>query len=356
MVRIALRSVGFKATVILSLMLIAPMISPPPAPAQTAGTSLAQVIAGARKEGTLFLSAPSSLTPRGAEALTAGIKKKWGVNLSVRYVPSRNYPAIVARVMTESKTGEPPSFDVVAMSDGNMSKLSSANLLQKPDWTRIFSFIPKEAVRLEGASVLYATSPRMPAYNTKLLKPQDLPKSWEDLGDPRWKGKLLVPSYADIWAYLSRELGEEKITRLVQKIAANSPVFGTYGQIQTRLGAGEYPLTAYFHFSGVEHLKRRGAPVDFVNLDPIPVSLQLGSVVKGALHPNAAMLFVAFCVTNEGQEIWHKYGARSSSLVRGTAEWKFLQGKKYFIQDPVWYQEHGVQLERKYVRILGLSK
>src|SRR5574341_1110016 len=293
---------------------------------------LAKIVEGARKEGTLSLSAPSTLTPRGAQALIDGMNKKWGLNLGVNYVPSTSYPQIVARLITEARSGQPPSFDLVSMSDGNMTKLHKADSLLRPKWSEIFSFLPKDVFRLDGGGVLFATRARAPAYNTKMLRQEELPKSWEELGDPRWKGKMMVPSYADVWAYLSRELGEAKVTQIVQKITALNPIYGIYGQIQTRLGAGEYPLVAYFHSSGIDQLKRQGAPVEFVNVAPIMVSTDLNAVVKGAVHPNAAILFAAFSVTSEGQDIWFKYGARSSGLIPGTSEWKFLQGKKVVFQ------------------------
>lgn len=317
---------------------------------------LTKIVEGARKEGTLSLSAPSTLTPRGAQALIDGMNKKWGLNLGVNYVPSTSYPQIVGRLITEARSGQPPSFDLVSMSDGNMTKLHKADLLLRPKWSEIFSFIPKDAFRLDGGAVLFATRSRAPAYNTRILRQEELPKSWDELGDPRWKGKMMVPSYADIWAYLSRELGEGKVTQIVQRIAALNPIYGIYGQIQTRLGAGEYPLVAYFHSSGIDQLKRQGAPVEFVNVAPIMVSTDLNAVVKGALHPNAAILFAAFGVTNEGQDIWFKSGARSSGLIPGTSEWNFLQGKKFIIQDPEWFEEKGIELEKKYAKILGLGK
>jgi len=121
---------------------------------------------------------------------------------------------------------------------------------------------------------------------------------------------------------ISLEPGEEKVTLIVQKIATSGPTYRTYGQIETRLAAGEFPLATFFHSSGISRLKSEGAPVEFVNVAPIPVSLQMSAVVKGALHPNAAMLFAAFSVTPEGQEIWQKYGARSSGFIAGTPEWK----------------------------------
>ena len=322
----------------------------------TVGQELSKIIEGARKEGTLNLSAPSTLTPRGAQALIDGMNKKWGLNLGVAYVPSTSYPQIVARLITEAASGQPPSFDLVSMSDGNMTKLHKSELLSRPKWSEIFSFIPKDAFRFAGGAVLFATRSRAPAYNTKMLKQEELPKSWEELGDPKWKGKMMVPSYADIWTYLSAELGVAKVTQMVQRIAALNPIYGLYGQIQTRLGAGEYPLVAYFHSSGIDQLKRQGAPVEFVNVAPIMVSGDLNAVVKGAVHPNAAILFAAFSVTSEAQDLWFKYGARSSGLIPGTSEWKFLQGKKYVIQDPEWFEEKGIELEKAYVKILGLGK
>ena len=353
----SIRTLVFEMAGVISSLLISPIFFPLISAAQVAaGSDLVKIIEAARREGSLSLSAPSTLSPRGAQALIDGINKKWGLNLAVNFAPSTGYPAIVANLITEAKVGQPPSFDLVSMSDGNMTKLHKANLLLRPKWIEIFSFLPKDAVFLEGGAVIYATRSRAPAYNTKLLRPEDLPKSWEDLGDPKWKGNMMVPSYADIWAYLSRELGEEKVSQIVQKIAANNPIYGVYAQIQTRLGAGEFPLTAYFHSAGITQLKERGAPVEFINVAPIMVSSDLNSVVKGALHPNTAMLFAAFSVTPEGQEIWSKYGARSSGLISGTPEWKFLQGKKYTIQDSEWFVEKGIELEKKYARILGLGK
>ena len=155
---------------------------------------------------------------------------------------------------------------------------------------------------------------------------------------------------------ISLEPGEEKVTLIVQKIATSGPTYRTYGQIETRLAAGEFPLATFFHSSGISRLKSEGAPVEFVNVAPIPVSLQMSAVVKGALHPNAAMLFAAFSVTPEGQEVWQKYGARISGFIAGTPAWKFLQGKKCVIQDPDWFEAKGIKLEKKYARILGLGK
>lgn len=357
MPRITFRILTCKAAAVVSSILMASMVFASPAgAAPAAGENLAQIVAGARKEGTLLLSSPSSLTPRGAQALIDGVNKKWGLHLRVNYAPARSYPAIAAQIITESKTGQPPSYDAVNISADSMVELHKAGLLLKPKWTRIFPFISKEAVRLQGGALTFATEPLAPAYNTRMLKPADLPKSWEDLGDSRWKGKMLVPSYANVWAYLSQALGEKKVTQLVREIAANSPIFGTYGQIQTRLGAGEYPLAAFFHFAGLTHMQSRGAPVKFIDVAPFVVNIDMSAVVKGALHPNAAILFSAFCLTREGQEIWFKYGARSSALVSGTPQWKFLQGKKYVIANPEWYEQYGIPLEKKYAGMLGLTK
>src|SRR3972149_4039981 len=200
----AIRILGFEMAGGVFSLLISLIFFPLISAAQVAaGGDLTKIIEAARKEGTLNLSAPSSLTPRGAQALIDGMNKKWGLNLTVNYVPATNYPAIVARVITETRTGQPPSFDVISMSDGNMTKLHQADLLLRPKWTEIFPFVLKDAIRLEGGAVLFATRSRTPAYNTKLLKPEDVPKSWEELADSKWKGKMLVPSYADVWAYLA---------------------------------------------------------------------------------------------------------------------------------------------------------
>jgi tripartite-type tricarboxylate transporter receptor subunit TctC len=75
-----------------------------------AATTMDQLIAAAKKEGELELLAPSTLGPQGAQALGAGFNKKYGVNVTVRYSPSNNMVADVAKLVTQSAAGAPPEW------------------------------------------------------------------------------------------------------------------------------------------------------------------------------------------------------------------------------------------------------
>ncbi|MFI6349471.1 ABC transporter substrate-binding protein [Streptomyces sp. NPDC050560] len=148
------------------------------------------------------------------------------------------------------------------------------------------------------------------AYNTKSVKPSEAPKTYEDLLDPRWKGKmawstsdtsggpLFLGNLIDAW-------GKTKADAYIHKLAgqkiANLDSSGR--AVIDQVVSGQQPIALEVFNDQVEVSKAKGAPVDWVPLNPVTAQLSRISLVKQPPHPNAAMLFLDFMFSEAGQKI-----------------------------------------------------
>jgi ABC-type Fe3+ transport system substrate-binding protein len=148
------------------------------------------------------------------------------------------------------------------------------------------------------------------AYNTRQVSADRVPKTYEDLLDPRWKGRMAWP-YATTGRYLflinlRLAWGEDKAMAYFKKLAEQRIINFASGSARTlvdRVIAGEYPiaLNIYAHHPLISAAK--GAPVNTQLIDPVPSVAGTISVVKDAPHPHAAMLLLDFILSREGQKI-----------------------------------------------------
>ena len=133
----------------------------------------------------------------------------------------------------------------------------------------------------------------------------DVPKSFWDLVEPKWKGQLLMDENESKWmAGMISYFGEAKAMDLMRKLAGQHIQFRVgHSLLQTLLAAGERAAVVVAFANGVDRLKKDGAPIEWVGADPI-IGLTFGSaVVKDAPHPNAARLLSDFLLSREGQEV-----------------------------------------------------
>jgi iron(III) transport system substrate-binding protein len=210
-------------------------------------------------------------------------------------------------------------------------------------------------IEYDGGSVSFANQYVLPAYNKNVLPAKDVPKSWEDLLDPKWKGGKLGVSTAT--HHLARlavgPWGEEKGTRYVKALAEQKPILGNPGEISAKLQIGEILVYVNQIDSFIHEAKKTGAPLVFAEgIEPIISPSYHAGVPKGARHPNVGHLFVAFLTMPEAQQIWEKFGGQSSAFVPGPTMHKFVPGKKMlYLKD-----EHAAavdRLSREYGKILG---
>jgi iron(III) transport system substrate-binding protein len=147
-------------------------------------------------------------------------------------------------------------------------------------------------------------------FNTSMVSRAEAPKTYNDLLDPKWRGKMAwnPNSSAGAIGFVGATLvsmGEEKGMDYLRKLAAQRivNVEASSRAILDQVIAGEYPigLMMFNHHAVIS--ARKGAPVDWLPLEPAPVAFNSVSLTKGGPHPNAGRLLIEFLLSEEGQTV-----------------------------------------------------
>jgi len=255
-----------------------------------------RLLSGARKEGGL--SVYTTMTPEDAGPLVAAFEERYAIK--VRMWRGINQK-LVQRALAEARAGK-SAVDVFEGSGHGMEILHREALLEK-FWSPAFRDIPAEAFPRHG---YYAPDNLLffvMGYNTKLVKPEDVPRSYEDLLEPRWSGNFGIEASDIIWfAAVAKAMSEEKGLAYFRKLAAMKPQIRSGHTLMTELvAAGDIPMALTLYNQAVDKLKERGAPIDWKPLPPAFGRADGIGVAKQAPHPHAALLFADFVLSPEGQ-------------------------------------------------------
>jgi len=312
------------------------------------------LIKGAKQEGTIEFYAPSTLTPQGAQALGAAFNKKYGLNVKLQYSPSGNMTRDIGKVVGLGASGVPPEWDLMVVTDAHHATLWVKKMHQPFDYKTIG--VDAKAVQYDNGSVSFANQFVLPAYNKQLVQAKDAPKSWDDLLNPKWKGKIGVSSATHHMARLAAgPWGEEKATNFVKALTKQDLILGRLGEIYSRLLLGEIVVAVSLSDSEIKSEKNKSAPVVFAeSVSPLLAPAYHAGVPKNAAHPKVAYLMAAYLTTPEAQKIWEKYAGQSSAFIPGTSAYKYVQKKQvvYMSQDQA---EMIDRLAREYGKIFGFT-
>jgi iron(III) transport system substrate-binding protein len=215
--------------------------------------------------------------------------------------------------------------------------------------------IDPKVVHYDGGSVSFANQFALPAYNKTILPARDVPKKWEDLLDPKWKGgKLGISSAVHHLARLATGggWGAEKTTNFVKSLAAQGPSLGRLGDLQNRLLLGEISIAVTLTDDFTNRTRKDLPIVHAEGVQPVISPAYHAGVLKGAAHPRVGHLFAAFLTTDEAQDIWEKYNGLSSAFVKDTPAHKYAQGKQVAFMNQNQADEVE-KLARMYGKILG---
>ncbi|MBI2986655.1 MAG: extracellular solute-binding protein [Deltaproteobacteria bacterium] len=282
---------------------------------------LQKLYMAAKPEGSVaFNSGGGELSVGGKEGIEKFTKRFPGIRLDVTGISSTKlFPRIVAearagKISIDVDLGNPPAIKSL-IDRGLIATLNPTELTDKPE---------KVSYLFDTRSPVARHQLTHFVYNTKLVSKADLPKRYEDLLDPKWKGKIGLDGRGPWEFTLLRILwGEQKFWQFIKSLGGQNPVWDTRCSASTdRVVTGE----AYFGcgtFSTVHDLRAKGAPLEFVPLSPMYIYPQILTPYKGAAHPNAAKLLIAWLLSPEGIEVTDKIG--SGLAIPGT---RFLKGLK----------------------------
>jgi iron(III) transport system substrate-binding protein len=281
----------------------------PPLQAQTSVAELAnytgadrqtKLLEGAKKEGGLTLY--SSATNADMQAMIRGFEQKYP-GVKVKFWRSDS-ESILQRVVTEAQGGRYEA-DIAETSGGTMEALYREKLLQ-PVQSPVLADISERAKFPHGAWTGSRFQIQTIAYNTNLVKPSDLPKSWSDLLDPKWKGKLGIELDDSEWfGVVVKTMGEEKGLKHWRDIVAKNGISVRKGHtlLANLTASGEVPMALGVYDYKIKQMKKAGAPIDTLDLDPVTVHPIGIALAAKAPHPHAALLFFDFLLT-DGQKIY----------------------------------------------------
>ena len=317
--------------------------------------TLDQLLSAAKREGTIEFYATNTLTPKGAQELTDAFNKKYGLKTKLEFSPAGDMAGDVAKVVGGSAAGVVPEWDLMVVTDAHHATLWGRKLHEKFDY-RMLGVDP-QLIHYDNGTVSFANQIVLPAYNKNILPPKDVPKRWEDLLDPKWKGGKL--GMANTTHHLARlaagPWGEAKTGEYVKALAKQGLVLGILGNLYTRLQVGEILMMVTLTDSYINTAKKTGAPIIFAEgVEPVISPAYHAGVLKGAAHPNLGHLFAVFLTTTEAQDIWERYNGQSSAFIPGTRAYKYAQGKKmvYMSQDQAALVD---RLSVEYGKILGFK-
>ena len=295
----------------------------------------------AKQEGNLVVY--SVWDVEHIRAVTDAFAKRYpGIKTS--YWQGRN-PEIVTRVLTEFQGGQ-ASVDVV-LSDNAPPVLRAAGAMTN------YETVQKD--------VLYLHDPTLPtvslqiqalAYNTKKIKPDELPKTWEDIANPKYKGLIALDDpmragpLSSMLAGLKTQWNDDaRFTKFLKGLKAlNVPVHKSTSAMFRLVISGEYPICmpALLHDVIVE--KEKGVPVDYVKTAPPVVFPRQAGIYAKAPNPNAAKLFAEWLISDEGQKTIDAVGretSRNDFKSKTSIETAFPKGTKPlpvvdrgFLEDP----------------------
>jgi iron(III) transport system substrate-binding protein len=257
-----------------------------------------RLLAGARKEGTVVIY--TSLNTQDSGPVTAAFEKRYGVKTELWRSASEK---VVQRAVTEARAGR-FACDVMETNGPEMEALFREGLLDEFRSPQFADLAPASFPR-HRHYVADRFNFFTIGYNTRLVKPEEVPNSYEDLLHPRFAGRIgLEAGDVDWFGAMVKHMGEDKGLAFFRKLAANKPqIRSGHTLLGQLLASGEIPLAANIYNHNVERVAVRGAQIRWKALTPTFGRPNAVGVARRAQHPHAALLFADFLLSREGQTI-----------------------------------------------------
>ena len=295
-----------KASAVLQGLLLAALAVSLPVLAQDASLLTYQgadrtqkVLAAAKKEATLTFY--TSIAEKDLQPLIAPFEKQTGIKLRVWRAGSDK---VLQRAVTETNARR-YEVDAIHISAPEMEALRLEKVLQ-PVADPIFKDLLAGAVPAHREWVATLLTVFVQAYNSRDLKKEDLPKSFEDLLDPKWKGKLGIETEDFDWfAATVTSMGEARGVKLFRDIVANNGISVRKGHslLTNMVGSGEVPLALTVYNYMPEAARKKGVPIGWFALEPVIARANAIGITRHAPHPNAALLFYDYLLSPQAQQI-----------------------------------------------------
>jgi iron(III) transport system substrate-binding protein len=251
-----------------------------------------------------------------------------------------NSASMVQRFTTELQAKRYVA-DILDTNDTRIEFLRRKGTLQ-PYRTPVAEKFDKRFLQPQGFWVANRATMLVLGYNTRLVKSAEAPQRYEDLLDQKWKDKIALEREDSQWLMgLMEYWGEEKGKAFFQRLRAQNPKIRTGHTLLAQLiAAGEDFLSPNTHSQGIATGQRNGAPVEWINLEPVIGASNVSGLSKNAPHPHAAMLFLDFMLSKDGgQKILREVNRIPTHPEVPPNPARLREGFNFVIVDPVKYND-----------------
>lgn len=298
----------------------------------------ARLLERARQEGSVVLY--TSLAPTESGPLGQAFEKKTGVKVELFRSISEK---VVQRAVTESR-GRRHAFDVIETNAPEMEMLAREKLFSDFH-SPYLDDLPPSALPKHRQWVPDRVNYFVVAYNTNKVRRDELPKDYRGFVEPKWKGRIGIEATDAEWMMtLVRLWGQAEGMAYFRKLAEMKPdVRKGHVLLAELIAAGEIPVGLTAYHSNAESLKKRGAPIDWVPMPPVVGRPQGIAVGRNAPHPHAALAFVDFVLSPEGQGILASMGrapvSRKVKTELGTFDYTMVDPVSLLDEQDKWVKE-----------------
>jgi len=288
---------------VLASLFLAGIVTPRGASAQAVN------VEAAKKDGKVVVY--GAQVPQAMKPLHAAFEKKYGI--SVEYWRGSS-TQVSERALTEWRAGK-PGFDVIEGNRGVQLIMRDEGLFQKyvPPSSAKF---PAKFKEKDGMITPWRVLPISILYNTDMVKAGDLPKTFDDLLNPKWNGKITMPdptrhtTTAQFLWNLNKFKGDKWLD-LVKGLANQKPLLvESLAPVTTTIIKGEAPVGITY----IKYVKQYKGPVSYVLMDKYLTDPNYMSLSAKAVHANAAKLILTSFALRKAKSLWRRRA--SSSCIR----------------------------------------
>jgi iron(III) transport system substrate-binding protein len=262
-----------------------------------------EVIAAAEKEGKVVWY--TATTPETAEALAKAFQQRYP---KIKLTLERN-----GAERMQSRISQEYQSNIFAVDVATSSEIGHALIWKKNGWLvkyqpeDVEKYWPKDMLDSDGMFAIRTINIVIISYNTNLVKEADAPKTWKDLLDPKWKGKMVKshPAYSGTTLtstyLLSKELGWDYFNELAKQSVMQVQSAGDPG---IKVGVGERAIGVDGSEQSTLMEIEKGAPIKIVYpTDGVPVTETPTGIMAKAPNPNAARVLMSWLFSVEGQQV-----------------------------------------------------
>ena len=254
--------------------------------------------AAAKKEAALTLY--TTIAEKDLPTIVKPFEAKYGVKVNVWRAGTSN---VLQRAVQET-AAKKYDVDVIHIGSPEMEALAREQVLL-PITSPVQSELRAGSVPAHRQWAATLLSVWVQAYNTKLIRKESLPKTYRDLLDPKWKGKLGVEGKDEDWfaSVVEAMGGGETGLKFFRDLVATNGLSVRQGHtlLNNLVISGEVPLALNIYNYMPEQAKKKGAPIDWFALEPAIARSNGVGVARHAPHPNAAMLFYEYLLGDAQQ-------------------------------------------------------